>query len=315
MTAIVASIDADPDWEVRLAAFAELARLVARHGPVLPWHVIEGGFEAGGHQLRFANQTKGIFRPAGMLGGALSIKTTVPRRGKVGRYVDLASDGAFSYAVQDRGPDYHDNKLLLWCARAGVPVVYLYGIAPGHYRPIWPAYVQVDQADQDRVLVTTAPAEAPMQAPGTGAADRLGQLIERRYATIEAKRRLHQDAFRHLVLEAYVTRCAICNLPRRELVDAAHIVPDRDARGEPSVANGLALCKLHHSAYDANLLGIRPDCIVEISRALLEVNDGPTLEIALKGVAGRALQAPRRIEQRPSVELLEERYEVFRRSA
>ena len=44
-----------------------------------------------------------------------------------------------------------------------------------------------------------------------------------------------------------------------ELLDAAHILPDRHPKGEPIVTNGLGLCTIHHSAYDANIIGIDPD--------------------------------------------------------
>jgi putative restriction endonuclease len=104
-------------------------------------------------------------------------------------------------------------------------------------------------------------------------------------------------------------------LPRRELLDAAHIEPDREARGEPSVNNGLALCKLHHGAYDANLLGIRPDLVIELSQALLDTHDGPTLEHGLKGFAGKTIHPPRRAKDHPAPEHLEARYAIFRRSA
>jgi putative restriction endonuclease len=296
---------------VRLAAFEALRLLVARHGPVLPWRNIEPGFTHGDRTYLFANQAKGIFRPAGMSGGALSIKTIVPRQGPP-RYVDLASDEVFAYALQDRGVEYHDNQLLLWCARTSTPFIYFYGIEPGQYRPIWPVYVQEVRMADARVLIASAPPSAALLEPGTFAADGAGLAIERRYATIEVKRRLHQDAFRHLVLGAYAERCAICNLPRRALLDAAHILPDRDVRGVPSVPNGLALCKLHHGAFDANLIGVRPDHVVEVSPALMAETDGPTLEITLKGMAGRSLRLPRRTSHHPDSTFLEERYEIFR---
>jgi len=135
------------------------------------------------------------------------------------------------------------------------------------------------------------------------------------YATVQAKKRLHQDAFRHVVLRAYQQRCGICHLPRTELLDAAHIIPDRDKRGEPRVTNGVALCRLHHGAFDADLLGIRPDYVIEISERLLAEHDGPTLEMALKGFDGKALHLPRRNTQKPDPDLLEARYEQFRKTA
>lgn len=72
----------DIDWPVRTAAFAALAEAVQIHGEVLPWAVIERGFTFSQRHFRFANQSKGIFRPAGMQDAALSVKTTVPRSGK-----------------------------------------------------------------------------------------------------------------------------------------------------------------------------------------------------------------------------------------
>jgi hypothetical protein len=39
-----------------------------------------------------------------------------------------------------------------------------------------------------------------------------------------------------------------------ELLDAAHILPDGHPKGEPVVPNGLALCKLHHAAFDRQRL-------------------------------------------------------------
>jgi putative restriction endonuclease len=139
-------------------------------------------------------------------------------------------------------------------------------------------------------------------------------VILRRYVTVEAKKRLHQDVFRGAVLHAYDQRCSSCGLPWRELLDATHIIPDHDPRGEPVVPNGIALCKLHHSAYDANLIGIRPDQIIEVSQRLMAEHDGPTLEHSLKAFDGCAIKPPTRPEQHPDREHLGYRYDLFRRA-
>nr|WP_246323925.1 HNH endonuclease [Petropleomorpha daqingensis] len=111
---------------------------------------------------------------------------------------------------------------------------------------------------------------------------------------------------------AYETRCAVCSLNHRELLDAAHIIPDNDPRGAPVVANGLALCKLHHAAYDKNILGIRPDYTVEIHHRLLHEVDGPMLRHGLQEHHGRPLmQVPARRVDRPDADRLMERYEAF----
>lgn len=301
----------DVDWPVRSAAFAALADLVRIHGEVLPWAIIDRGFVFASQAFRFANQSKGIFRPAGMRDAALSVKTTIPRSGRP-RYEDIATDEAFIYAFQSRGPDYHDNRLLLRAIELRTPLIYFYGVEPGSYRPLWPTYAAVASTG-DRVLLTVSPADL-LLPPGEHVADPVMQGVVRRYATVEAKKRLHQDMFRGAVLRAYDERCSICRLPRRELLDAAHILPDQHPRGEPVVANGLALCKLHHSAYDAHLIGIRPDLIVEVSEQLMAEHDGPTLEHGLKAFAGRAIHLPRKREQHPDHERLEHRYELFRRA-
>ncbi|WP_421732959.1 HNH endonuclease [Cellulomonas sp.] len=58
------------------------------------------------------------------------------------------------------------------------------------------------------------------------------------------------------MLLAYETRCAICQLGHGSLLDAAHIVPDGEELGLPTTSNGLSLCKIHHAAYDQNMLGV-----------------------------------------------------------
>jgi putative restriction endonuclease len=49
---------------------------------------------------------------------------------------------------------------------------------------------------------------------------------------------------------------------------------DADPLGVPSVPNGLALCKLHDAAFDAHLIGIRPDYYIEVRRDVLEERTG-----------------------------------------
>jgi putative restriction endonuclease len=302
----------DPDWQLRAAALTAVGDLVRICGEVLPWAAIERGFTFGGKPFRFANQSKGIFRPAGMVGAALSVKSTVPKSG-LPKYDDIARDDAFSYAFQRRGLEYHDNRLLLHAIELQAPLIYFYGVEPGSYRPLWPTYATLAPTG-NHVLLTVAPAD-PILAPGGHVSDPIMELVVRRYATVEAKKRLHQDAFRGAVLRAYECRCAICRLPRRELLDAAHILPDSHTRGEPVIPNGLALCKLHHGAYDAHLIGIRPDHKIEISERLMAEHDGPTLEHGLKAFQGRELQLPRRPDHHPNAERLEERYNLFRRAS
>jgi putative restriction endonuclease len=107
---------------------------------------------------------------------------------------------------------------------------------------------------------------------GASAQATLQASPERRYALREVKTRLHQASFRDAVLAAYGGRCAISHLPEPRLLDAAHIIMDADEQlGQPVVSNGLPLTKLHHAAFDANLIGIDPDYRIHVSvRAVQE---------------------------------------------
>ena len=80
-------------------------------------------------------------------------------------------------------------------------------------------------------------------------------------------------------------------------------------------SNGLALCKLHHTAFDVGIIGIRPDHIVEVRRDVLDEIDGPMLRHGLQGFeGGRLLVLPQRPGDRPNTDFLAERYESFRRT-
>jgi putative restriction endonuclease len=139
-------------------------------------------------------------------------------------------------------------------------------------------------------------------------------LVRRRYVTRLVQQRVHQESFRRRVLEAYREHCAVCRLRHDRLLEAAHILPDGHPRGEPVVTNGLALCKLHHAAFDANLLGVTPDYRVQLSEAILEEEDGPMLLHGMQGFHGRRIHVPRPARLQPSREFLEERYALFRQS-
>ena len=103
----------------------------------------------------------------------------------------------------------------------------------------------------------------------------------------------------------------MCRLGHIQLLDAAHIIPDHDDRGLPLVSNGLALCKIHHSAYDANILGISADLLVHVREDILNEIDGPMLEHGLKRMQGLTIDVPRMLDYRPNSEFLSERFSRF----
>lgn len=127
--------------------------------------------------------------------------------------------------------------------------------------------------------------------------------------------RLHQHRFRSLVLRAYHGKCAVCALREAALLQAAHILEDRNPRGAATVVNGIALCAIHHLAYDRNLMGIDPRGVVHISERLLREHDGPMLRAGLQSFHGAAILQPRRRDERPDPDRLEIRYAVFQQAA
>jgi putative restriction endonuclease len=167
-------------------------------------------------------------------------------------------------------------------------------------------YVVADDPVERRVLlspgVTTVVGE---RAP-------IGDTVERRYVLRETRMRLHQARFRGLVLDAYEDRCTICLLREPRLLDASHIVADADPDGAAAVRNGLALCTIHHRAYDHDLVGVSPDYRVHVARRLLDEEDGPMLDL-LKGAQGVLITPPTPTRSRPDPDRLALRFERFNR--
>ena len=301
--------DLDVDWQIRLAAFGALRRISA--SGVVSRKQMTDGFEFQGTRIPFALKARGIWRPAEMKspGAALSLTTATLRRGTKPKYDDqIGGDGWFEYRYQGTDPNYWDNVAVRRAYELTRPVIYFYGVAPGMYEAIFPAYVV---GDDPSALTFRVAADAP----GLGVEKLVnggGAPALKEYATGQVKYRLHQHRFRELVIDAYGGRCTICRLAQLPLLDAAHIIPDKDERGRPDVPNGLSLCKIHHSAYDANILGITPAYRVEIRSRILEEVDGPMLQYGLKATHGQEIVVPRRAADRPNPDFLEERYEAFR---
>jgi putative restriction endonuclease len=180
---------------------------------------------------------------------------------------------------------------------------------PGIYEPSFPVWVvEEEQAAHQFVVALDEVARDQWRA----------DLVTessfhpvRRYAERIRLERLHQPVFRGRVLLAYESQCALCRLRHPPLLDAAHIKEDSEG-GEPIVPNGVAMCAIHHRAFDAQVLGVRPDYKVEIRAEVLAERDGPTLIHTLQEMHGAVILLPRHRAERPSKELLEERYERFR---
>jgi len=133
--------------------------------------------------------------------------------------------------------------------------------------------------------------------------------------TRKALHRMHQSAFRFKVVAAYREQCTLCRLKHRELLDAAHIIADTYPLGDPVVPNGLCLCKIHHAAFDADLIGVSPDYTVRVRPSVLEETDGPMRQHGLKNLEGSRLILPHHVQDRPDRERLEMHFSRFLKAA
>lgn len=93
---------------------------------------------------------------------------------------------------------------------------------------------------------------------------------KRRFAVLSTKRALRALDFSRRVLSAYDHRCAICGLQLR-LVDGAHILPAAHPDSTDQTANGVALCALHHRAFDHGLLTFDGKFRVHLNETMLRV--------------------------------------------
>jgi putative restriction endonuclease len=80
--------------------------------------------------------------------------------------------------------------------------------------------------------------------------------------------------------------------------------------GETTARNGLALCTIHHRAFDQDLIGISPRYRVHVASRLLAEDDGPMLDL-LKGAHGVGIELPGSTRSRPDRDLLGQRFERF----
>jgi len=86
------------------------------------------------------------------------------------------------------------------------------------------------------------------------------------YQTTQKRR---DNSFVHKVKEAYNKRCAVCGDRRispngNPEVEAAHIYPKHKG-GSDTIENGIALCRLHHWAFDVGWITITEDYIIRVA--------------------------------------------------
>ena len=297
--------DLNHDTKVRGTAFDWLSRQASVHGDVFPRNVLAQGFDFERRRVPVIGP-QGIFKPA-IMQVPLSI-TTSPK----GPYDDaIGSDNLLWYRYRGTDPSHRDNVGLRYAMQRRLPLVYFHGVVPGRYLAMWPVYVIKDAPEALAFSIAVDDAYQLDLVPRLDQDMPEATNLRRQYATSLTRRRLHQSAFRERVLQAYRHQCAFCQLRHTEMLDAAHIIPDREPEGEPVVNNGISLCRLHHAAFDRFFVGVRPDHVIEVRPDVLEEIDGPTLQHAIQGLHGQPILLPYKSAEHPSSDLLSKRYRQF----
>lgn len=285
--------------------FAYLEHLTAQHPEGIPSAVLNQ-FTVAGRPLKLVVQP-GIWKPA-ELEGALTIRTTYTAPNQLPPYVDdISAGGLVKYAYRGTDGNHSDNRALRAAMRDQLPLAYFIGVSKSVYQANFPVYV-VDERQNDHAFLIAVDEAQRFIDPKL-----VDSLTPDRRSYMErlTRIRLHQPVFRARVLQAYETQCAICRLRHSDLLDAAHILRDADEGGLPVVPNGLSLCKIHHAAYDRNILGVTPDLVIKVRQDILEEVDGPMLRHGIQAMADVRLTVPRQRAAQPDRENLDQRYQEF----
>ena len=96
---------------------------------------------------------------------------------------------------------------------------------------------------------------------------------EKKVVRVTREMALRMRGFRQAVIEEYNYKCAFCgmkiNSPNSLFweVEAAHIVP-HGSKGKDDIWNGLALCRLHHWAFDVGWVTLQDDFTIKVSQKI-----------------------------------------------
>ncbi|OJX95319.1 MAG: hypothetical protein BGO96_10695 [Micrococcales bacterium 73-15] len=264
------------------------------------------GLDLAGETIRLMPTQQGIWKPRGHA-AALSIRTVYRTEGTDRPYDDaVGTDGFYRYKMRGDDPNHFENRALREAMIERLPLIWWIGVQGGGYSALYPVFlINEEPASLQFVVDIDAVPQPDIVWPS------VELELDPSYRRHLTKLRLHQRPFRAMVLRAYRNACAVCSFRHSDLLDAAHIQEDRGG-GRPVVTNGLALCKMHHAAYDRQILGITPGYEVRINAEVLREVDGPMLRHGIQEFHGQRLMVlPEARTQRPDRSLLEARYQAF----
>src|SRR5580704_8460609 len=303
------AFDAETDGRLRVAAFAYLAGLASNGQPLVRQGDL-APFSFDGSPLRLMATQQGIWKPR-QLQAALSFRTVFASDPSQRPYDDeVGPDGFIRYKWRGVDPMHPDNRALRLAMTLALPLIWFQGVASGVYYLIYPVWLADEEPHAQQFVVSLSEEAVRVRN------DLLSEDPElvRSYAERVVKARLHQPLFRQRVLLAYENQCSICRLRHTRLLDAAHVLADAEG-GQPIVTNGIAMCKIHHAAYDADIFGIDPAYKVGVRPDVMKEIDGPTLRHTLQEINGSKIELPPRRAARPNPDLLEVRWQRFQEAS
>ena len=275
-------------------------------------------FEYQGQRHRLIGPFTGIWKIKALSDSAIAFSTAyVPDGGKRPYEDGEGPDGLQRYKWRGTDHNQSDNRALRRAMERHLPLLWLVGIGhvPGTTQQLFDARFPVfliGEEPSEHQFVVALEEDQKILPSGEPVAV---QEIVKRYNERIVKARYHQPLFRARVIHAYEERCAVCRLPFTELLEAAHIRPDSQG-GSAKISNGMSLCKIHHGAYDTDIIGISPDYKIHVKKSVLATFDGPTLQHSIKEMDGEELrQIPTETSSKPDRELLAERFEKFKRAS
>jgi putative restriction endonuclease len=287
---------------LRLEIFADLELFIESRGGFASRDELTGFVMRNGLRMPLIDTSRGIRNPQ-ELDATLAI-VSASDGGRNNPYDDAIDreSGLLRYSWAKGPVDAGDNRKLLAALETGAPIILFEKPLPNLYVPVFPVYV-IDVDLENRHFI--------IDLDDSRLRTSRDMTLDKRYVDRLVKQRVHQPMFRARVLSAYNKKCAVCTLKYPELLDAAHIISDSDERGLPVVTNGMAMCKIHHAAYDQDFLGVSPDYVVHINERLLADRDGPMLQFGLQAMNGKSLELPSRRDDRPDRDYLAERFARF----
>jgi putative restriction endonuclease len=287
---------------IRLVALNRVRELRDLWGDAIPESELAKGV-AYGDDVVLLKGPQGIFKPRQLTDGPLTIMSTLGSRYE-DELLDEANTLRYDYAPASRE---HENAGLKNLMAAGKPVILLKQVKAKprpEYLVVAPLYVE---GFDDRARQFTLSTRADLLPRTDTQAGVVLREIQRAYGETTVQTRLHQAYFRRDVLSVYRSRCCVCELRVRPLLQGAHIVPDSHAAGVPTIQNGLSLCSLHHAAYDRSIVRIKSDYTISVESDTIDGADA-FARVSLSEFDGRRIVLPTDTTHHPSPDLLDWRF-------